>query len=254
MDLPEHVAENRRFWDEKADWWVKPGERAWTEEPNWGIWHIPESELHLLPDSLDGKRAIELGCGTAYVSAWLARRGASAVGIDNSARQLETAKRLSQQHDIAIEFIHGNAETVPLPDASFDFAISEYGAALWCDPRVWIPEAHRLLKPSGELSFLTVSSLLAACMPTSGNVGERLLRPTFELRKQDWREAEEDPGGIEFNLPTSTWFRLLRDTGFEVLDFVELRAPETAEDTPFHVTAAWGRAHPAEQAWRVKKR
>jgi hypothetical protein len=32
---------------------------------------------------------------------------------------------------------HGNAEQVPLADATFDFAISEYGASLWCDPWRW---------------------------------------------------------------------------------------------------------------------
>ena len=59
----------------------------------------------------------------------------------------------------ALEFplLHGNAEAVPYPDASFDFAISEYGACLWADPYRWIPEAARLLRPGGELIFLTNS-------------------------------------------------------------------------------------------------
>ena len=46
----------------------------------------------MLPDDLKGKEAIELGCGTAHVSSWLARRGAKVVGIDNSEAQLETAE------------------------------------------------------------------------------------------------------------------------------------------------------------------
>jgi len=46
---------------------------------------VPDSELHVLPEDLAGKDAIELGCGTAYVSAWLARRGARVVGLDTSA-------------------------------------------------------------------------------------------------------------------------------------------------------------------------
>ena len=41
----------------------------------------------MLPDDLKGKEAIELGCGTAHVSSWLARRGAKVVGIDNSEAQ-----------------------------------------------------------------------------------------------------------------------------------------------------------------------
>jgi SAM-dependent methyltransferase len=38
----------------------------------------------IFPEQLAGKDAIELGCGTAYVSAWLSRREARVVGIDNS--------------------------------------------------------------------------------------------------------------------------------------------------------------------------
>lgn len=52
-------------------------------------------------------------------------------GIDNSAEQLRTAARLADQHGVELELIHGNAETVPMPDSSFDLAISEYGAAIW---------------------------------------------------------------------------------------------------------------------------
>lgn len=253
-ELPEHVAENRRYWDECAHEWVAPGERHFRQsEPTWGIWGIPESELRLLPEDLTGKDAIELGCGTGYVSCWLSRRGARVVGIDNSEQQLSTARRLSEQHGVPIELVHGNAESVPRPDASFDFAISEYGAALWCDPHAWIPEAHRLLRPGGELVFLTLSPLLHTCMPLSGDAGEALLRSTLDLHVVDYRNAP-DPGGVEFNLPTSGWFALFARTGFVVERFLELRAPADAEDTRFGIRAAWGRAHPAEQVWVLRKR
>jgi ubiquinone/menaquinone biosynthesis C-methylase UbiE len=89
-----------------------------------------ESDLHVIPEDLAGKDAIELGCGTAYVSAWLARRGARVVGIDNSAAQLATARRLQREHGLELTLIHGNAEQAPYPDASFDLAISEFGACL----------------------------------------------------------------------------------------------------------------------------
>jgi len=75
--LPAHVRENRAYWDGCADDWVEAGEQAWrTTEPVWGCWQLPESDLQLLPERMDGMDAIELGCGTGYVSAWMARRGA----------------------------------------------------------------------------------------------------------------------------------------------------------------------------------
>ena len=106
---------------------------------------MPESQVQMLPDDVDALDVIELGCGTAYVSARLVRRGARPVGIDNSeARNGETV-----QAEFGLEFplLHGSAEEVPLPDQSFDLAISEYGASIWCDPYRWIPEAARLLRP-----------------------------------------------------------------------------------------------------------
>src|SRR5919108_4857858 len=125
-DLPEHVSSNRARWDDAAEQYVAAGELGWAREtPAWGIWSVLESDVGMLPDDLVGKDAIELGCGTAYVSAWLARRGARVVGIDNSAAQLATAHRLQREYGLALTLIHGNAEQVPYPDASFDLAISE---------------------------------------------------------------------------------------------------------------------------------
>ena len=101
----------------------------------------------MFPAEVAGLDVIELGCGTGYVSAWLARRGARPVGIDNSEAQLATARRFQREFELEFPLLHGNAEEVPFPDQSFDLAISEYGASIWCDPYRWIPEAARLLRP-----------------------------------------------------------------------------------------------------------
>ena len=253
-DLPEHVAENRRYWDGMADQWVAAGERGWqTDAASWGAWGIPESELGLLPGDMSGMLAVELGCGTAYVASWLARRGARIVGIDNSEKQLATAERLAREHDVPLTLHHGNAETVPYPDAHFDFAISEYGAAIWCDPKVWIPEAHRILKPGGELVFLGNSPLSMLCTPPDGGDNDaRLYRSYFDLGRFDWTTAEVDPGGIEFNLPISGWLRLFRETGFEVLDYLELQVPKGSSDK-YGTPGSWAESWPAEHVWKLRR-
>src|SRR5262245_48192765 len=133
--LTEHARVNRDHWDGDAPNWVADGERKWRSEPSWGMWSV--SVPSILPDDMTGLDAIELGCGTAYVSAWMARRGAGVVAIDNSEQQLATARRLASEHGVELTLVHGDAESVPYPDGSFDFAISEYRAAIWCDPYGW---------------------------------------------------------------------------------------------------------------------
>jgi SAM-dependent methyltransferase len=254
-DLPDYVPINRAHWDRHAAEWVAGGERAWASEPKWGIWGVPESRLGLLPEEMGGLDAIELGCGTGYGSAWMARRGASVVGIDPSPRQLATARRLRDAHDLDIEFLEGIAESVPRPDATFDFALSEYGAAIWADPYLWIPEAHRVLRPGGRLAFLGTGSWRNVFEPPTldGAVGETALRPYFGQHRIEWVDMDDDPS-IEFNLPVSDWFRLFAQTGFEVLQFFEIQAPANADGVRFAVPAEWARRYPSEQAWVVRKR
>lgn len=253
--LPEHVAHNRAYWDGMAHEWVAAAERNWAMAvPVWGIWGLPDTSVSLLPKSMAGLRAIELGCGTAYVSAWMARRGAVCIGIDNSEVQLATARRLAAEHGVALELVHGNAEVVPLPDESVDFAVSEYGAAIWCDPYAWIPEAHRLLKPGGELSFLGTHPLAMVCTPHSGDPSDEALhRDWFGMHRFDFRGADVDPGGVEFNLGTAEWMRLFAETGFRVLDYRELQAPPGEAEDRYGLPVKWARRWPGEQVWRLRK-
>jgi len=252
-ELPEHVRRNREYWDSVAHEWVERGRRAWAQaEISWGIWDIPESEAGLLPD-VDGLDVIELGCGTAYVSAWLARRGARPVGIDNSPRQLATAHALQAEFGLEFPLLLGNAEQVPLPDASFDLAISEYGAAIWADPYRWIPEAARLLRPGGRLVFLGNGTLLMLCVPdleAEGVAGDRLLRDYFGTHRLEWPDTD----GVEFHLGYGDMIRLLRASGFEVEDLVELRPPAGATTRYPYVDAAWARRWPSEEVWKARKR
>ena len=59
------------------------------------MFSVPEASLGVLGD-VSGKDVIELGCGTAYFGAWLARRGARVTGVDLTPAQLETARRMQR--------------------------------------------------------------------------------------------------------------------------------------------------------------
>ena len=245
------VARNRAYWDVLARQYVEAGERAWAqEEPAWGIWQVPEAEVQVFPEKLAGKDAIELGCGTAYISAWLSRRGARVVGVDNSEAQLGTARQLQQQYGLDFPLIH-DVEAIAYPDASFDFAISEYGACLWSDPQRWVPEAMRLIRPGGQLVFLTNSFLLTLCVPSEDGMAatEQLLRPAFGMYRVEW------PGnpGVEFHLSHGDWIRLLRRSGFEIEDLIELWPAVGASSRYPFVTLEWARKWPCEEVWKARK-
>ena len=88
---------------------------------------------------------------------------------------------------------------MPSPDASFDFAISEYGACLWADPQHWVPEAARLLRPGGRLVFLVNSFLMTLCLPAEDGVAarDRLLRLAFGIfGLESIGEVEEAPAEV----------------------------------------------------------
>ncbi|HEY7131507.1 MAG TPA: class I SAM-dependent methyltransferase [Candidatus Limnocylindrales bacterium] len=252
-ELPEHVRRNREQWDQWATDYVANGEVSWRLGPGeekWGIWDLPERELGLLPNDLAGLDAIELGCGTAYVSAWLARRGARPVGIDNSEQQLATARRLQAEHGIEFPLLHGNAEAVPYPDASFDLAISEYGASIWADPDRWVPEAARLLRPGGRLIFLLNATLLMLAMPDEERPATtELLRPQRGLHRLEW----SDDDSVNFALSHGDWIRLLREQGFEIERLAELYPSATATTDFPYVTPDWASQWPTEEVWFARK-
>jgi len=138
MELSDHARVNRNAWNEKASGDIALAERQWArDEITWGIWNVPETEVGALPD-VRGKDVVELGCGTAYVSAWMAKHGARPVGVDVSENQLATARAMQAEHGLEFPLHHASAEDVPLPGDCADFVISEYGASLWCDPDAWL--------------------------------------------------------------------------------------------------------------------
>jgi len=241
-----HVQVNRAYWDTLAERYARNARSLWAQaEPTWGIFNVPQSQVPMLPADLVDADVVELGCGTGYVSAWAARAGARPVGLDNSAQQLATARRMQHEFGVFFPLVHADAERVPLADASFDVVVSEYGASIWCDPYRWVPEAARLLRPGGRLVFLRNSTLLMLCAPDVGPATDRLLRPQAGLHRMTW---ESDPG-VEFHLGHGDWIRLLRRSRFEVTDMIEVYAPEDADTEYDFVSAEWARQWPVEEVW-----
>ncbi len=244
MDL----ARNRHLWSlVNAQFTDTDAVERWgTDEITWGLFRIPDRELGLLGD-VTGLRVAELGCGTAYFSAWLARRGARPVALDLSPDQLATARRCQQAAGPVFPLVEADGSVLPLRSGAFDLVVSEYGAGPWCDPRRWLPEAARVLRPGGRLVFLTNSVLAGLCVPADeGFAGDRLLRPQRDLYPIAWPD-----GGVEHHPGHGDWIRELRAAGFVIDALHELYPPA---DAPTHewydiVTAEWAAQWPAEDLW-----
>lgn len=246
----------RRQWDEHLSTWFERYARSqWAAtEPRWGILSVPQSELPVLPDGLAGADAVELGCGSAYLSAWLARRGARPIGVDVSTRQLAVARRMRAEFGLRFPLIQGDAERVPLRDGCADLVINEYGAAVWCDPYRWIPEAARLLRPGGRLVFLGVSPLARMCLPLEGPVTDRLVRGLFGLH-QVIRRGTSGTEYRLFTLPHGELIRLMGRCGLVVEDLIEVQAPPGAVSVDFpEYPDEWVRHWPVEEVWFARRR
>jgi SAM-dependent methyltransferase len=249
----DYLSQNVAVWESHRVREQALAERQWAAaEPNWGIFSIPESVVGLLPEAVDGWDTLEVGCGTGYVSAWLARRGARPVGVDPTPGQLQIARRFQGQYGLSFPVVQAAGEQVPLRDGSFDLVISEYGAALWADPYRWIPEAARLLRPSGELVFLGNSTLMALCSPPDESAAtERMLRPQFGMHRVEWHDGLPS---VEFHISHGAWIRLLRYYGFDIEELIELRPPEGSITDYGFVTFEWANKWPCEEVWRARKK
>jgi SAM-dependent methyltransferase len=242
------AARNAAGWTEaNAQYTDENAETNWAlDEIVWGIWAVDESELNVLGD-VAGLDVCELGCGTAYFSAWLAKKGARPVGVDITPAQLATARRMMEQTGIEFPLVEADAGDTGLPDASFDLVLSEYGASIWVDPYRWIPEAARLLRPGGRLVFLGNSPLVIVCSQDEGAATTKLLRPMFGMHRFEW----EGETGVEFHLPHAQVIEVLRANDFEVERLVEVQAPADAETHEYYtyVTAEWAKQWPCEDIW-----
>jgi SAM-dependent methyltransferase len=248
----DDAAKNIALWTQaNAEYTHENAAVNWAlEEISWGIWAVDESELNILGD-VNGLDVVELGCGTAYFSAWLAKRGARPIGVDVTPAQLATARSKMAETGIEFPLVEADAAATGLPDASADLVLSEYGASIWVDPYRWVPEAARLLRPGGRLVFLRNSTLVILCSPDEIPASETLQRPQFGMHRFEWPE-----GGVEFHLAHGEWIDLLRGSGFEIERLVELQAPADARTHEHYayVTAEWAQKWPCEEIWVARRR
>lgn len=102
-----------------------------------------------------GQKILDVATGTGWSARNVARHGAEVTGIDIAADLLAAARRLSAHIAPAIEFRAGDAEKLPVADASFDGAISTFGVMFAARHERVAAELARVLRPRGRLVLAT---------------------------------------------------------------------------------------------------
>lgn len=98
---------------------------------------------------------LDVGCGTGVVALTAARLGAKVTGVDLTPELIARAKENAQLMGLEVAFHEGDVEALPLPDASFDFVVSQFGHMFAPRPTVAVGEMLRVLKPGGTIAFST---------------------------------------------------------------------------------------------------
>ena len=151
----------------------------------------------------------DLGAGEGLVSQLLARRAKQIWCIDNSVKMVEVGTALAQKNGLAnLAYKLGDIEQVPLPDKSVDLAILSQALHHAQHPQVAVNEAHRILKPGGQLLIL--------------DLGEHTFAKARELYADVWLGFKE-----------SALHGFLKKAGFTK---VEVTAVAREEQEPHFVT------------------
>jgi ubiquinone/menaquinone biosynthesis C-methylase UbiE len=114
-----------------------------------------------------GLPVLDIACGHGRVTRELARRGATATGVDLSRALLDKAAAIEETDPLGVRYVHGDVAAVPqVPDAAFDAVVCNFGLSDIDDLDGALATVHRVLRPGGSFVF----SILHPCFPGSATV------------------------------------------------------------------------------------
>lgn len=153
VDGPESERASRAWWDADAlDYLAEHGGDIGEVDFVWGPEGLREADAGLLGE-VAGADVLEVGCGSAPCSRWLATVGARPVALDLSGGMLAQAAALNRRTGIGVPLVQAGAEHLPFADASFDVVVCQFGVMFFPDKSKAFAEARRVLRPGGAFLF-----------------------------------------------------------------------------------------------------
>jgi SAM-dependent methyltransferase len=228
--VAESVRASRTWWDAyAADYQVEHGEFLGDIDFLWGPEGLRESTARLLGD-VGGRDVLEVGCGAAQCSRWLARMGARPMAFDLSHGQLLEAQRIARASGILVPLVQADAERLPFRDESFDLACSAYGAVPFvADSAAIMSAVARVLRPGGRWVFSTTHPFRWCFRDDPGSGGLVVESSYFDRRAY----VEQDDAGratyVEHHRTMGDRVREIVAAGFTVVDIVEPEWPDGHE-------------------------
>jgi len=129
---------------------------AWSSAP---YELVSAQHVSVLDDLLDklqlrpGLRLLDVATGTGELARPAARRGLRVTGIDFAPSLIATARTLTDEEQLSVEYDVGDAEALPYADASFDVVTSTFGVMFAPDHRAVARELARVTAPGGQLAI-----------------------------------------------------------------------------------------------------
>lgn len=108
----------------------------------------------LLCEAVDlrpGERVLDVAAGAGNTALAAARRSTDVTGVDYVAELLERGRERAVVEGLSVEFVEGDAESLPFPDASFDAVLSTFGVMFAPDQWAAAAEMLRVCRPSGRI-------------------------------------------------------------------------------------------------------
>jgi len=233
-DLQESVHASRSWWDEQSsDYYDEHGEFLGDRDFLWGPEGLRESAAGLLGD-VAGRRTLEIGCGGAQCSRWLADHGADAVASDLSGGQLAQAARINVATGAGVPLVQADAQRLPFSDASFDIVCSAYGALPFvADSAAVMREVARVLRPGGRWVFATTHPFRWCFLDDPGPAGLVVESSYFDRRAYVEQDDDGHATYVEHHRTFGDRIREIVAAGLVVLDVVEPEWPDGHDE-------AWG--------------